>query len=134
MPLTDRELKALKPRDKAYKLADEKGLYIEVTPTGSKKSDTQHYHVTFMVDGNKHQHPSLLIDMAKIYWEDRDIGTLFVPKQCYGLLRRGDEKGFLSILEHLSYLAKAFSKGNKTKTTNDYEGSRIKPRKDIFKA
>lgn len=36
MPLTDRELKALKPRKKAYKLADEKGLYIEVTPTGSK--------------------------------------------------------------------------------------------------
>ncbi|MEC8484668.1 MAG: Arm DNA-binding domain-containing protein, partial [Pseudomonadota bacterium] len=36
MPLTDRELKALKPREKAYKLADEKGLYIEVTPKGSK--------------------------------------------------------------------------------------------------
>lgn len=36
MPLTDRELKTLKPREKAYKLADEKGLYIEVTPSGSK--------------------------------------------------------------------------------------------------
>lgn len=36
MPLTDRELKTLKPKDKPYKLADEKGLYIEVTPSGSK--------------------------------------------------------------------------------------------------
>ncbi|WP_417559210.1 tyrosine-type recombinase/integrase [Marinomonas sp.] len=36
MPLTDRELKTLKPKEKPYKLADEKGLYIEVTPSGSK--------------------------------------------------------------------------------------------------
>jgi integrase len=33
--LTDLALKAIKPKEKTYKLADGKGLYIEVTPTGS---------------------------------------------------------------------------------------------------
>ena len=34
MALTDTALKALKPREKPYTLADEKGLYVEVFPTG----------------------------------------------------------------------------------------------------
>lgn len=36
MALTDSALKALKPRASAYKVADEKGLYVQVTPAGSK--------------------------------------------------------------------------------------------------
>lgn len=35
-PLTDIQVKNAKPRDKPYKLADGGGLYLEVTPTGSK--------------------------------------------------------------------------------------------------
>ncbi len=34
MALTDTALKALKPRAKTYTLADERGLYVEVFPTG----------------------------------------------------------------------------------------------------
>jgi integrase len=34
MALTETALKALKPRDKPYTLADERGLYVEVFPTG----------------------------------------------------------------------------------------------------
>jgi integrase len=34
--LTDTACKNAKPRDKAYKLSDEKGLYLEIMPTGSK--------------------------------------------------------------------------------------------------
>lgn len=34
MALTDTALKALKPRDKTYTVADERGLYVEVFPTG----------------------------------------------------------------------------------------------------
>lgn len=29
-------IKAAKPRDKSYKLADERGLYLIITPSGSK--------------------------------------------------------------------------------------------------
>ena len=36
MPLTDIKIKQAKPRDKVYKLADEKGLYLEVAPSGGK--------------------------------------------------------------------------------------------------
>jgi integrase len=36
MALTDSALKAIKPRAKAFKVSDEKGLYIQVTPAGSK--------------------------------------------------------------------------------------------------
>jgi integrase len=36
MPLTDRQVKAAKPQEKKYKLADEKGLYLEVRPNGSR--------------------------------------------------------------------------------------------------
>lgn len=36
MALTTVALNALKPRDKAYKLADERGLNIQVMPNGSK--------------------------------------------------------------------------------------------------
>lgn len=34
MPLTDTALKALKPREKAYTATDDRGLYVEVFPTG----------------------------------------------------------------------------------------------------
>ena len=36
MPLTDLKIKSLKPAEKPYKAADGGGLYIQVTPTGSK--------------------------------------------------------------------------------------------------
>lgn len=36
MPLTDTAIRALKPSDKPYKVADEKGLYLLVTPAGGK--------------------------------------------------------------------------------------------------
>ncbi len=36
MPLTETRLRALKTKNKPYKVADQRGLYIEVTPAGSK--------------------------------------------------------------------------------------------------
>jgi integrase len=36
MALTDTAIRALKPRDKAYKVSDEKGLYLQVTPAGGR--------------------------------------------------------------------------------------------------
>ena len=36
MALTDPAIRALKPRDAVYKVADEKGLYLMVTPAGGK--------------------------------------------------------------------------------------------------
>ena len=36
MALTDPKIRQAKPKDKAYRLADEKGLYLEVHPNGSR--------------------------------------------------------------------------------------------------
>lgn len=36
MPLTDTAIRTAKPRNKPYKLADEKGMFLYVTPTGGK--------------------------------------------------------------------------------------------------
>lgn len=36
MPLTDQKIRSLKPKTRSYKCADERGLYVEVTPTGGK--------------------------------------------------------------------------------------------------
>jgi Arm DNA-binding domain len=36
MPLSDTAARSAKPREKAYKLSDEKGLYLQVDPNGSK--------------------------------------------------------------------------------------------------
>ncbi len=37
MPLSNTKVRALKPREKKYIESDEKGLTIEVTPTGAKR-------------------------------------------------------------------------------------------------
>lgn len=36
MPLTETKLRTLKRKDKPYKVADQRGLYVEVTPSGGK--------------------------------------------------------------------------------------------------
>jgi hypothetical protein len=36
MPLTDTAIRNIKPKDRPFKLADGNGLYLFVTPTGSR--------------------------------------------------------------------------------------------------
>jgi hypothetical protein len=48
MPLTDAAIRALKPKDKPYKVADFEGLYLTVKPTGSKL-----WHFKYRIDGKE---------------------------------------------------------------------------------
>ncbi|WP_330997165.1 Arm DNA-binding domain-containing protein [Burkholderia stagnalis] len=48
MPLTDVAVRAAKPRDKAYKLADGQGMYLEVMPSGSK-----YWRLKYRIDGKE---------------------------------------------------------------------------------
>lgn len=41
MALTVVQVKNAKPREKAYKLADERGLYLLINPNGSKALEAQ---------------------------------------------------------------------------------------------
>lgn len=36
MPLTDTAIRTAKPRNKPYKMADEKGMFLYITPAGGK--------------------------------------------------------------------------------------------------
>lgn len=36
MPLTDIKIKGAKPREKTYKISDERGMYLEIAPSGGK--------------------------------------------------------------------------------------------------
>jgi Arm DNA-binding domain len=48
MPLTNVAIQSAKPREKAYKLADGQGMYLEVTPSGSKYS-----RLKYRIDGKE---------------------------------------------------------------------------------
>ena len=66
MALTETALKALKPRDKPYTLADERGLYVEVFPTGGKV-----WRFRYRVNGKQEKltlgkYPALTLKNARI--------------------------------------------------------------------
>lgn len=48
MPLTVKEIESAQPQSKPYKLADERGLYILISPSGSKR-----WHLRFSFKGQK---------------------------------------------------------------------------------
>jgi len=48
MPLTDAKIRGLKPQNKAYKISDFEGLYLLVTPRGSK-----HWKFKYRLDGKE---------------------------------------------------------------------------------
>jgi len=48
MPLTVKEIEAAQPRSKAWKLTDERGLYLQVSPNGSKR-----WHLRYSFQGEK---------------------------------------------------------------------------------
>ena len=66
MALTDTALKALKPRDRAYTVADARGLYVEVFPTGGIV-----WRYRYRVDGRREKltlgkYPALTLKNARI--------------------------------------------------------------------
>lgn len=70
MPLTDAEIRKTKPTDKPIKLSDAKGLYLLLTPTGSKL-----WRWKYRVDGKEKlmtfgAYPDLTLAQARIRHED----------------------------------------------------------------
>ncbi|MGH8761946.1 MAG: Arm DNA-binding domain-containing protein, partial [Nitrosospira sp.] len=48
MPLTDTAIRTAKPRSKPYKMADEKGMFLYITPAGGKL-----WRLKYRVDGKE---------------------------------------------------------------------------------
>lgn len=66
MALTDLKIKNLKPRDKAYKVADFDGLFVSVQPTGSRL-----FRFKYRVDGKEGFYHSVGIQMFHCYKHDK---------------------------------------------------------------
>jgi len=92
------------------------------------QSDKHHYHVCFMIDGNKYRNPFHLIGLIRSYWSDGQVGSIWQPENSIYHLGRGDLQAYQEVFNRISYLAKVDTKGNKPKSSNDYGGSRIKPK------
>jgi integrase len=70
MALTETALKALKPRDKPYTQADDRGLYVEVFPTGGKV-----WRCRYRINGRQEKltlgkYPALTLKNARIKRDD----------------------------------------------------------------
>ncbi len=92
------------------------------------EAKAQHYHLALMLDGNKNQKPHSIIKLAEEIWVGWDHPKPYTPKNCYYIVKRGDQAAYLDALDRMSYLAKVATKGNRPPSTNDYGSSRIKPK------
>jgi len=94
-------------------------------------SSTQniHYHLVYMVDGNKAQSSFTLNQLLDevVMFIDTKINIHFPTKgkSSYRMIKRSDKQGILNIFKWLSYLAKERSKGQREATINDYSASRL---------
>jgi len=95
-----------------------------------QSSAAQHYHLAVIVDANKSRHPHHLIKLIEYLWETWGHVKPYTPKNCYGVIKRGDDIAYGKQFSRLSYLAKVATKDNREKVTNDYSTSRIKPKEN----
>ena len=95
---------------------------------------TQHYHVALFLDGNKIQHPSLLLQLIKAKWYK--YGRLWIPKKehvdddgCFYFIdkkKKDWEEQRRKAIYRLSYLGKTRGKGYKDIQAKNYSVSRLK--------
>jgi hypothetical protein len=77
MPLTDTAIKALKPRAKRYSVTDEKGLVLEVFPTGGML-----WHYRYRLNGKQERvtlgrYPDLSLKLARVLRGERATQVAF---------------------------------------------------------
>ncbi|WP_332609302.1 tyrosine-type recombinase/integrase [Achromobacter sp. ESBL13] len=75
MALTEASIKALKPRDTRYSVTDERGLIVEVFPTGGKL-----WHYRYRLNGKQHKvnlgrYPDMSLKLAR---SQRDLAAMQV--------------------------------------------------------
>lgn len=94
-----------------------------------ERAKKQHYHVGLMLNGNQIQHPGKLLDWIDTKWQARDQPKIFVPENCFKMVKRSNKGSFNEAFYRLSYLAKDRGKGYRPDAVNDYSTSRIKPKR-----
>lgn len=95
-----------------------------------ERAKHQHYHFALLIDANKIRHPKKVINLIEDIWQKWQLPKPFTVKNCYYLIRRGDDTAYQKAFNRLSYMAKERGKGYKAKTANDFSTSRIRPKQD----
>ena len=93
-----------------------------------ERAKQQHYHLLLLLDGDKVQHPSALIQRIEALWQGLGQPKPFTPINCYRMVARGDLDAFKQVFYRASYLAKVRGKGYRDQAAKDYSASRLKPR------
>ena len=95
----------------------------------SSSAGNIHYHLVYMLDGNKVQSSfsiNQLLDEVAMFVDTKiNIHYPTKGKSSYKMIKWNDKQGFLDVFKWLSYLAKERSKGEKPLTTNEYSASRL---------
>ncbi|MCF2902535.1 inovirus Gp2 family protein [Pseudoalteromonas sp. OFAV1] len=102
--------------------------YVWVREQG--KSNKQHYHLAYFLNGHKIRHPKLFIEFLKQKWQETSLGgVLSIPNNCF-LRLFINQDDFLENLKctiyRLSYLAKKHTKRRVSQFTKNYSSSRLR--------
>ena len=98
MPLNDAKLRNLKPKAKTYKVSDSGGLYIEVTPTGSRL-----WRLKYRFEGREKRlsfgpYPAVLLADAR---EARDKAKAMLAKEIDpGAAKQAEKQARRAIAKH----------------------------------
>ena len=93
-----------------------------------ERAKQQHYHVGLMLNGNQIQFPSELLAWIDTKWQEKNQPKIYVPENCFNMVKRSSQGSFNKAFYRLSYLAKVRGKGYRPDAVNDYSTSRLKPR------
>lgn len=88
------------------------------------KASAQHYHIAIALSAHKIRYPVTLIKMVEQLWTGLEQQMPYTPKNCYYIAHRDDATSIGEVLYRLSYLAKHYSKGRKSRHANNYFVSR----------
>lgn len=87
-----------------------------------ERSKSQHYHLVFMLDGDKVKHPAKLFDELGEIWE-RLGGTISIPTNSFIFIDKSEL--VIDAVYRGSYLAKAKGKGCRPTGAHDFGASRL---------
>lgn len=118
MPLTVRAVEAAKPQDKPYKLADEKGLYLYVSPAGGKSWRANYSAAGKQKTRTYGRWPGMTLAQARKAHQDaregpkeartptfRDVATDWLAKTLPGLSNPKHQGQVQATLERFAYPA-----------------------------
>ncbi len=124
-PVSDFYRRLIKKLKRTYQLKRVGYSWARELNLVAKRTDKQHYHCCLILDGNRVQHPSKVLQLVEELWIEGGHPKPFVSKNCFYSFGRDDIETAQKAFFRISYQAKVRDKGNKAPATNNYSTSRL---------